>query len=150
MPLGPFTGESPDDPHAGQVFLADIGNPAFLLVAAFKALVHLFAEEDGVGQDKGNRAGGDEGHLHAHGEHEVEAHDEEDQDPEDRRQLTLEDFLEESSIQEETARKEMLDALNARYQLDFAGHLEQIYRGEILHKTVEYMRKHYPGTGREN
>ena len=70
--------------------------------------------------------------------------------PEDRRQLTLEDFLEESSIQEEADRKEMLDSLYARYQLDFAGHLEQIYRGEILHKTVEYMRKHYPGTGREN
>ena len=70
--------------------------------------------------------------------------------PEDRRQLTLEDFLEESSIQEEADRKEMLDSLHARYQLDFAGHLEQIYRGEILHKTVEYMRKHYSGTNRVN
>ena len=70
--------------------------------------------------------------------------------PEDRRQLTLEDFLEESSIQEEADRKEMLDGLHARYQLDFAGHLDQIYRGEILHRTVEYMRKHYPGTDRVN
>ena len=69
---------------------------------------------------------------------------------EDRRQLTLEDFMEETSRQEEADRKEMLDALNARYQLDFAGHLEQIYRGEILHRTVEYMRKHYSGTNQVN
>ena len=37
----------------------------------------------------------------------------------------------------------LLDALQKRYGLDFAGHLEQIYHGETLHKTVEYMRKHF-------
>ena len=37
---------------------------------------------------------------------------------------------------------EMLDGLRKRYHLDFAGHLEQIYQSETLHRTVEYMRKH--------
>ena len=38
--------------------------------------------------------------------------------------------------------KRLLDALQHRYHLDFAGHLEQIYQWDTLHKTVEYMRKH--------
>ena len=38
----------------------------------------------------------------------------------------------------------LLEGLQARYHLDFAGHLEQIVHTETLHKTVEYMRKHRP------
>ena len=36
----------------------------------------------------------------------------------------------------------VLLALQSRYKLDFAGHLEQIYQADTLHKTIEYMRKH--------
>ncbi len=38
---------------------------------------------------------------------------------------------------------ELLKNLQTRYGLDFIGHLEQIQQGEILHKTIEYMRKHF-------
>ena len=35
-----------------------------------------------------------------------------------------------------------MDALAPVYlRLDCAGHLEQIYQGETLYKTIEYMRK---------
>ncbi len=61
---------------------------------------------------------------------------------EDGRQLTLEDFLTDTKERREEELKEMLDALQNRYHLDFAGHLDQIYQGDTLHKTVEYMRKH--------
>ena len=42
----------------------------------------------------------------------------------------------------EISGQELLAELGARYGLDFAGHLEQIYQTDTLHKTVEYMRKH--------
>lgn len=35
-----------------------------------------------------------------------------------------------------------LQRLQRRYGLDFAGHLTQIFQGETLYKTVEYMRRH--------
>ena len=72
--------------------------------------------------------------------------------PENCRQLTLVDFMEESSQREQEEREGMLRLLQDRYQLDFAGNLDKIYKGEILHRTVEYMRKHFPGTdwGRNN
>lgn len=57
-----------------------------------------------------------------------------------RRQLTIDDFLREG--EDRDLRAEMFSELNGRYNLDFEGHLEQIYRGETLYKTVEYMRKH--------
>lgn len=61
---------------------------------------------------------------------------------EEGRQLTIEDFLTEAREQRDMEQKRMLDALQARYGLDFAGHLNQIYQMDTLHKTVEYMRKH--------
>ena len=60
------------------------------------------------------------------------------------RQLSVEDILEEAPALREAERKRLLDGLADRYHLDFAGHLEEIYRGDVLHRTVEYMRKHFP------
>ncbi|MBQ9044835.1 MAG: DNA polymerase IV [Oscillospiraceae bacterium] len=59
------------------------------------------------------------------------------------RQLTFEDIDPELTAAREADRRQALDALQARYGLDFAGHLEQIYHGETMHRTAEYMRKHY-------
>ena len=59
-------------------------------------------------------------------------------------QMVLQDLFEDPGTLE-SQRKELLDALGHRYSLDFAGHLEQIYQMDILHKTVEYMRKHFKG-----
>ncbi len=39
---------------------------------------------------------------------------------------------------------ELLAGLGERYGLDFAGHLDEICRGDTLHKTIEYMRRHPP------
>lgn len=46
-------------------------------------------------------------------------------------------------------RGQLLSDLQQRYGLDFAANLEKIYHYEILHKTVEYMRK-YNLHSREN
>ena len=59
------------------------------------------------------------------------------------RQLSFDDLLDKNEAEDETERDRMLSLLGNRYHLDFAGHLEQIYHGETLHRTVEYMRKHY-------
>ena len=37
-----------------------------------------------------------------------------------------------------------LQRMGRRYGLDFLGHLDQIFQGETLYKTVEYMRRHAP------
>ena len=42
----------------------------------------------------------------------------------------------------EAERRRVFEALEARYHLDFAGHVQQLQRSETLHKTAEYMRKH--------
>ena len=55
------------------------------------------------------------------------------------RQLSFDDFL---SSDESRDRQRLLDELENKYHLDFAGNLEKIYHGETLHRTVEYMRKH--------
>lgn len=62
---------------------------------------------------------------------------------EEGRQLSLYDLMEDAQSQRDAALRSGLDALGARYKLDFAGHLDEIFKGETLHKTVEYMRKHY-------
>jgi len=59
-------------------------------------------------------------------------------------QMVLQDLFEDPGTLK-SQRKELLDALGHRYSLDFAGHLEQIYQMDTLHKTVEYMRKHFKG-----
>lgn len=60
---------------------------------------------------------------------------------EEHRQLRLEDYLEDNSEKEKRERKQIFNRLREKYHLDFEGHLEEIYHGEVLHKTVEYMRK---------
>ena len=59
------------------------------------------------------------------------------------RQLRLEDFDSEDEREQEAERKRLFDALQEHYHLDFAGHVSEIYHAETLHKTAEYMRKHY-------
>ena len=61
---------------------------------------------------------------------------------ENGRQLTMDDISAEAQKRRDAELKKILLALQKRYGLDFAGHLEQIYQTDILHKTVEYMRKH--------
>ncbi len=54
------------------------------------------------------------------------------------RQLSFDDYL---SGGDETEKRDLLEELQNRYHLDFAGNLEKIYHGETLHRTAEYMRK---------
>ena len=61
---------------------------------------------------------------------------------EEGRQLTMEDYFSDARPRREAELRELLDALRDRYRLDFAGHSEEIYHTDILHKTVEYMRRH--------
>ena len=58
------------------------------------------------------------------------------------RQMTLDDYMEDPAEGEKVI-DERLRELQEKYGLDFAGHLEDIYHGTVLHKTIEYMRKHY-------
>ena len=60
----------------------------------------------------------------------------------EERQLSFDDLMRDELPSEEDARRQLLAELQERYGLDFAGNLEKIYHYEILHKTVEYMRKH--------
>ncbi|MBQ6364964.1 MAG: DNA polymerase IV [Oscillospiraceae bacterium] len=61
---------------------------------------------------------------------------------EEGRQLTFDDLDEEKALAREAEQERLLAELGERYHLDFAGHLEQLYHAQTLHKTVEYMRKH--------
>ena len=59
------------------------------------------------------------------------------------RQLSFDDILEDKA---EAYRQDVgngLTKLKERYGLDFAGHLEEICHGAVLHRTVEYMRKYW-------
>ena len=56
-------------------------------------------------------------------------------------QLVLEGFEPEQSQSPEEELERELQQLQTVYYLDFAGHLDQIYHGETLYKTIEYMRK---------
>ena len=60
------------------------------------------------------------------------------------RQMTLDYYMEEPPSEGRSIMEDRLRELQDRYGLDFAGHLEDIYHGTVLHKTIEYMRKHYP------
>ena len=64
--------------------------------------------------------------------------------PEEERQLSFADCFADESEAQQAALRRLLDTLQARYRLDFAGHLPEIMHTETLHKTVEYMRKHRP------
>ena len=62
---------------------------------------------------------------------------------EEGRQLSLDDFMEDAQLLRAKKLQRALYALQAHYGLDFAGHLDEIFQGETLYKTVEYMRRHY-------
>ncbi|MCR5065342.1 MAG: DNA polymerase IV [Bacteroidales bacterium] len=57
-------------------------------------------------------------------------------------QMVMRDMLEEET-QQQAELQQLLDSMQQRYGLDFAGHLEQIFHWETMHKTIEYMRKHF-------
>ncbi len=63
---------------------------------------------------------------------------------EEGRQMTLDDYLEEPAGKDRQIIDARLRELQAKYGLDFAGHLDDIFRGTTLYRTIEYMRKHYP------
>ena len=65
--------------------------------------------------------------------------------PDEGRQLTLDDYMEDPGAGKRQLIDKRLRELQERYGLDFAGHLEDIYHGNVLHRTIEYMRKHFPG-----
>lgn len=58
---------------------------------------------------------------------------------EEDQQLSMEDL---AGGGDETDMETLLERLGLRYGLDFAGNLDKIYKGDTLHRTVEYMRKH--------
>ena len=58
------------------------------------------------------------------------------------RQMDLFAFIDGEAGSPEEEFQTLLAALQEKYHLDFAAHLEEIYHAETLHKTVEYMRKH--------
>lgn len=60
----------------------------------------------------------------------------------DEGQVVMRDLLEDET-QQQAERARLFDALQRRYGLDFAGHLEQLFQMETLHKTIEYMRRHF-------
>ncbi len=60
----------------------------------------------------------------------------------EERQLSFDDMLPENLHSDADMRRQMLAGLHERYGLDFAGNLEKIYHYEVLHKTVEYMRRY--------
>ena len=63
--------------------------------------------------------------------------------PEEGRQMTLDDYLEGTGEKKHELIEKRLQELQARYGLDFAGHMEDILHGRVLYRTIEYMRKHY-------
>ena len=59
------------------------------------------------------------------------------------RQLTLDDYLKDSGEESQGIIETRLQEMQARYGLDFAGHMDEILHGNVLYRTIEYMRKHY-------
>ena len=55
--------------------------------------------------------------------------------------------FEEKRTAHEAKKQQIIDRrlaeLQQRYGLDFAGHMDDILHGGVLHKTIEYMRRHY-------
>jgi DNA polymerase-4/DNA polymerase IV (DinB-like DNA polymerase) len=69
---------------------------------------------------------------------------------EEGRQMTLDDYLEEPAGKDRQVIDTRLRELQDKYGLDFAGHLDDIFRGTTLYRTIEYMRKHYPDDSTRN
>ncbi len=63
--------------------------------------------------------------------------------PDEGRQMTLDDYLEGTGEKKQELIDKRLQELQARYGLDFAGHLEDLRHGRVLYRTIEYMRKHF-------
>ncbi|MBQ4467624.1 MAG: DNA polymerase IV [Firmicutes bacterium] len=61
---------------------------------------------------------------------------------EEDRQMTIEDLIS-GDIDHNNSMTDLLQRLQTRYHLDFAGNLDKIYKADVLHRTVEYMRKHF-------
>ena len=59
------------------------------------------------------------------------------------RQLRLEGFDDAEEREDEAERERLLQELEQRYHLDFAGHIAELYHSETLHRTAEYMRRHF-------
>ena len=59
------------------------------------------------------------------------------------RQMTLDDYLKDPGKGDQELIDRRLQEMQERYGLDIAGHLEDIYHGRVLYRTIEYMRKHY-------
>lgn len=59
-------------------------------------------------------------------------------------QVCFDDIFEKKTHLNEIKLSNELQYLQQRYHLDFANNLPQIYQVDILHKTVEYMRRHSP------
>lgn len=62
---------------------------------------------------------------------------------EEGRQLTIDDYIDENGSEKQQLIERRLDELQQRYGLDFGGHMDEILHGGVMHKTIEYMRKHY-------
>ena len=63
---------------------------------------------------------------------------------EEGRQLSIEDVLDDLAGEKEAKKKAGLRALDQKYGIDFTGHEAQLYTMDVLHRTIEYMRKHRP------
>ena len=63
--------------------------------------------------------------------------------PDEGRQMTLDDYLNDPEEKRQELIEQRLREFQARYGLDFAGHMDEILHGRVLYRTIEYMRKHY-------
>ena len=63
-------------------------------------------------------------------------------DKQEESQFYIKELFEDGKTQHNTELKEMFNALQKRYRLDFEKNVDKIYQNDTLHKTVEYMRKH--------
>lgn len=63
--------------------------------------------------------------------------------PYEGRQLTLDDYMKDPEAERQEVIDRKLQELQARYGLDFAGHVDDILHGTVLYRTIEYMRKHF-------
>ena len=53
-------------------------------------------------------------------------------------------IAEQKNQRKEAKKKAGLRALDQKYGIDFTGHEAQLYTMDVLHRTIEYMRKHRP------
>lgn len=61
---------------------------------------------------------------------------------EEERQLSFEDLTGEMQSERERIIAQGLDWLQEKYGLDFAANIDKLFQNDVLHRTVEYMRKH--------